>query len=114
MMARVTKELENGTWNIEGIDWKEVPRSLYGALCKLRDYEQTGLNPKDVEQLASISEQLFPIESVIEQGFAHCPKCHKLFGKVEHLKEDFFCEKCGQHIQFFKERWLEENADKSE
>ena len=48
--------LPNGTWWVKdndgkSIPWREIPDSLYGALCKLRDYEKTGLTPSDVERL---------------------------------------------------------------
>ena len=48
--------LPNGTWWVKdndgkSIPWREIPNSLYGALCKLRDYEKTGLTPSDVERL---------------------------------------------------------------
>lgn len=117
-MERITKELPNGTWKIDGMDWKDVPGNIYGALCKLRDYENTGLSPAEVNILIDKSNKLDLLNAgtlpKIERGLAHCPNCHKLFGMAEFLKEDFFCEDCGQHIFFNKERWLEENADKSE
>ena len=40
-----TKTNPDGTWEVKGIDLKECPPEMYGALCKLRDYEKTGLNP---------------------------------------------------------------------
>lgn len=43
----LTKRLPDGTWTCEGVDLREVEPAVYGALCKLRDYERTGLNPSD-------------------------------------------------------------------
>ena len=34
----------------------EIPHGLYSALCKLRDYENTGLSPDEVERLANKEE----------------------------------------------------------
>lgn len=117
-MERITKELPNGTWEIEGVSWKEVPGNLYGALCKLRDYENTGLSPAEINTLIDKLDKLTILNTGIppktERGFVHCPKCNKLFSTVEYAKEDFFCGDCGQHIFFNKERWLEQNVDKSE
>lgn len=60
-MNRLTQRNEQGRWSLKGFSWDELhggavisPRlaeALYGALCKLKDYEDTGLSPEDVEQL---------------------------------------------------------------
>ena len=42
----------NGTWWIDGVDFNEVSKinpDLYGALCKLRDYEARGFEPDDLD-----------------------------------------------------------------
>lgn len=41
------KRESNGSWSIDGIDVTKVSPAVYGALCKLKDYEKTGLNPGD-------------------------------------------------------------------
>ena len=43
----LTKKNSDGTWSVNGINFKDCPKNMYGALCKLRDYETTGLNPED-------------------------------------------------------------------
>lgn len=43
----LTKIEPGGRWSCEGIDVTKVDKPVYGALCKLRDYERTGLNPGD-------------------------------------------------------------------
>lgn len=58
-MNRLTEKDERGNWNLKGLPWealntgatitREVREILYGALCKLKDYEDTGLSPDDVE-----------------------------------------------------------------
>lgn len=50
----LTKMKPNGSWSVIGSDgeeipWKAIPNELYGALCKLRDYEKTGLSPDTIE-----------------------------------------------------------------
>lgn len=52
----LTKTKPDGSWSVIGSDgeeipWKDVPVLLYGALCKLRDYEQTRLTPRAIELL---------------------------------------------------------------
>lgn len=60
-MGRLTEKDERGNWCLKGVTWsqlntgsvitKEVREKLYGALCKLKDYEDTGLSPDDVERV---------------------------------------------------------------
>lgn len=60
-MNKLTEKDNQGNWALKGISWqqlsigqkitKEVGEKLYGALHKLLDYEETGLNPDEVERL---------------------------------------------------------------
>lgn len=66
----LTKTKPNGTWSVVGANGKEIPERnipavLYGAMCKLHEYEKTGLNPEAIEKmkdenswLVSASEKL--------------------------------------------------------
>lgn len=47
-MGRLTYEKENGEWGLTSYDIKKVPKGLYGALCKLHEYEKSGLGPDEV------------------------------------------------------------------
>ena len=63
---RLTEVKKNGEWALKGVKWKKlctgkkitlkVREKLYGALCKLRDYENTGLSPEDVERVNNFGE----------------------------------------------------------
>lgn len=60
-MVRLTEKEASGRWSIRGIAWealgegkvitKDVAQRLYGCLCKLKDYEDIGLNPDELENL---------------------------------------------------------------
>lgn len=60
-MHRLTEKDGQGNWCLKGIPWeclregqaitREVGEKLYGALCKLKDYEDTELSPDRVERL---------------------------------------------------------------
>lgn len=60
-MSRLTEEDDLGNWVLKGINWQqlhtgqiiteEVREKLYGALYKLLDYENTGLDPEGIERL---------------------------------------------------------------
>ena len=60
----LTKTNPDGTWGVIGtasggiVPWKEIPAELYGALCKLRDYEKTGLNPETIEIVVHENKRL--------------------------------------------------------
>lgn len=65
-MKRLTEKDDLGNWCLKGVRWeqlragqvitKEVSERLYGALCKLRDYEDTGCIPDDVERLNDFTQ----------------------------------------------------------
>ncbi|MCM1468098.1 MAG: hypothetical protein NC086_08115 [Alistipes sp.] len=42
-MGRLTWKKPDGTWGLNNMDIREVPGELYGAVCKLKDYEETVL-----------------------------------------------------------------------
>lgn len=58
-MGRLTEKDVCGHWRLKGLQWKnlyegtpitrETYEALYGALCKLLDYEETGLTPEEIE-----------------------------------------------------------------
>lgn len=58
-MGRLTEKDVCGHWRLKGLPWKnlyegtpitrETYEALYGALCKLLDYEETGLTPEEIE-----------------------------------------------------------------
>ena len=56
MIMMLTKIKPDGTWNVVGADGKEIPAreiptALYGALCKLRDYEKLELDPGAIAKM---------------------------------------------------------------
>lgn len=52
---------DNGKWRLKGVEWKQIAPSavitkkiwekLYGALWKLKDYEDTGVSPDEIERM---------------------------------------------------------------
>ena len=60
-MERLTEKGVCGNWSLKGLPWKDLYEGtpitretyeiLYGALCKLLDYEETGLTPEEIEKL---------------------------------------------------------------
>lgn len=51
-MNRLTYKNPNGTWGMNnGFNMSKVPSELYGALYKLKDYEETGMSPEQLEEI---------------------------------------------------------------
>ena len=60
-MNRLTEHDDQGNWCLKGVAWnmlhigqvitKEIWEKLYGALWKLKDYEDTGLTPEEIMEL---------------------------------------------------------------
>ena len=65
-MQRLTEKDDLGNWCLKGVRWeqlrtgqvitKEEGEKLYGALCNLKDYDDTGCNPDDVERLNDFTQ----------------------------------------------------------
>lgn len=60
---RLTEKDDMGHWFLKGLEWgqlregqvitKAVAQKLYGALCKLKDYEDTGGSPNYIEDVVT-------------------------------------------------------------
>lgn len=65
-MNRLTEKDEQGNWNLKDVKWEqlhegatitgELWQKLYGALWKLMEYEDTGLDPDDVIRLNDFNQ----------------------------------------------------------
>lgn len=106
-MSRQTYREPNGRWGVKGIIWAEIPDGLYGALCKLRDYEDRCEHPHLIESLMDEGDftewtlvdsehnvwqcnhcgrlHRFEADGPDENGFACCPYCGKF---IENGSED--------------------------
>lgn len=73
---RLTQKYPDGEWNLRGLPWEDIRigkeitgstwEKLYGALWKLKDYEDTGLSPEQVEILAEKNESE---PSMLDSGY---------------------------------------------
>ena len=54
----LTYMFPDGTWGMRGYDIKQIPQELYGALCKLRDYEKTGYQPNEIPDISQIIKNI--------------------------------------------------------
>ena len=51
MKHRFTYKEPSGAWGVHGEEFRNMSDTMYGAMCKLLDYEETGLSPDDVEHI---------------------------------------------------------------
>lgn len=55
---RVTYKEPSGVWGVHGESFSNMSSTVYGAMCKLLDYEETGLSPDDVENIQRKLEEV--------------------------------------------------------
>ena len=51
MKHRFTYKEPSGAWGVHGEEFRNMSQTVYGAMYKLLDYEETGLSPDDVEHM---------------------------------------------------------------
>lgn len=115
-MGRLTEQDEQGNWCLKGLPWKDTyvgqiitkntQEKIYGALCKLKDYEESGLDPEEAYRLKERDTAKNPDyegdgydnEGSIIYDTWICPNCE------EHYEVDYddydFCPKCGQRLDW--------------
>lgn len=105
MANRLTEKDEQGNWCLKGVPWvdltpgatisQETYEKLYGALWKLKDYEDTGLNP---EEVCRLRERDIPKKVEIKEWSPSvCPCCGgKLSESIGdgYYKHPTFLERC--------------------
>lgn len=115
-MKRLTEKDDLGNWCLKGVRWEQlraghvitldVAEKLYGALCKLRDYEDTGCSPDDVERLNDFTQS----EAVkLVQKLNAEEKKHRWIPVEERLSEE---DKWVQ-VVVKRHRWISDFGDKS-
>ncbi len=115
-MKRLTEKDDLGNWCLKGVRWeqlragqvitKDVSERLYGALCKLKDYEDTGCSPDDVERLNDFTQN----EAVkLVQKLNAEEKKHRWIPVEERLPEE---DKWVQ-VVVKRHRWISDFGDKS-
>lgn len=95
-MIRLTEKKKSGRWQVRELPWKslgagqtitlEMNQKIYGCLCKLKDYEDIGLNPDQIQNL------LYQISDV---GAYVCDKlCRYPYEIADQEELDGICAGC--------------------
>ncbi len=51
MKHRFTYKEPSGAWGVHGEEFSNMSQTVYGAMCKLLDYEETGFSPDEVKKV---------------------------------------------------------------
>ena len=114
-MSRLTIAKPNGEFDIKGYDIKKVPGELYGVVYKLKKYEDTGLEPEQIESMDELylekCEEVNDLKirdtamaavvtghnNAINTDVGDCPNC----GRGPIMACDCrYCPECGQKLSW--------------
>lgn len=105
-MSRLTQTDDSGNWSLKGLPWKNTyagqvitrntEEKIYGALCKLRDYEESGLDSEQVHELKERDTAKKPIKNGAKfTPIYECPVCG-----CKDVSWQSFCDECGQRLDW--------------
>lgn len=107
-MSRLTQKDDSGNWSLKGLPWKDTyvgqvitrntEEKIYGALWKLKDYEESGLDPEQVQKLVemNVPKKLNRIYGVFGERY-ECPNCGSSLIDIDALAGH--CKWCGQRVE---------------
>lgn len=111
-MKRLTEKTDHGTWSLKGVPWmmlhagvqmtEEVRKALYGALCKLMHYEDTGLAPDQIWEMDGLYREKCGEVNQLKAELAAERQKHRWIPVEERLPD-----KSGMYIVQAKENDLE-------
>ena len=83
-MKRLTYQESDGRFGVVGMKAGNEDKKLYACVCKLKDYENTGLSPDEIEKLNDFSQS----------------QCAKLLAERDAAVEDITncCDTCGKDL----------------
>lgn len=106
-MVRLTEKSERGLWHLRGVSWeqlqeghvitKDMSQKIYGALAKLKDYEETGLDPGEAAEAAEKNTPTEPKEMLDWNGITayECENCG-----CDVFETQNYCPYCGQRLKW--------------
>ena len=86
---RLTFKEPDGKWGIVGMNKENEEQKMYDVACKLKDYEETGLSPQEVENLKSdaVSTIIFKLKEKQIQIMKELDKDSDTFERLSKFKE---------------------------
>lgn len=74
-MSKLIYREPDGRWGVKGVPWSEIPDGLYGALCKLHDYEEVCDSPRRVASF--MDSDLGPVRYRLLDGVRSVWQCEE-------------------------------------
>ena len=91
----------NDTCNGQGPSDKCDMCPLPYHICEtLADYEDTGLTPAEIRELAERDTAKAPVDTDDEFDMYVCPSCNMAIGTIGDKRNHHFCLNCGQRLKF--------------
>ena len=78
----------------------EMARDVRKRLEELKPYEDTGLTPEQIRELAERDKAKAPVDTDDEFDMYVCPSCDMAIGIIGDKKNHHFCLNCGQRIRW--------------
>lgn len=106
-MVRITEKSKTGLWHLRGVSWeqlrtghkitKTVSEKIYGVLCKLKDYEDSGMNPDQAAEAVEKNTPTEPKEMLDWNGITayECENCG-----CDVFETQNYCPYCGQRLKW--------------
>lgn len=82
------------------IDARKVKENAMTIYWALKKYEDTGLTPPQIMELAERDTAKAPIDIEDDYGFFVCPSCGNSIYASDDFESHKFCLNCGQRIQW--------------
>ena len=70
------------------------------AFARLRQYEQTGLDPEQIMELRERDTAKATIDADEDYGFFTCPSCGEAIYASDDFESHKFCLNCGQRLKW--------------
>lgn len=86
-MTRLTYKNPNGTFGLNnGYDMHKIPTELYGAIYKLKDYEETGLSPQEIMEYKELGVAPVQLKEIDRLYWEKCKEVNRLAAELEKYK----------------------------
>ena len=82
------------------IDAREVKKNAMTIYWALKKYEDTGLTPEEVMELAERDTAKAPVDTDDEFDMYVCPSCDMAIGTIGDKRAHNFCLNCGQRLKW--------------
>ena len=86
------------------VDAREVRTEAMTIYWALKKYEDTGLTPEEVRELAERDTAKFPPEIDEEFDMYVCPACNMAIEVIGDIEAHNFCLNCGQRLNWEEDR----------